>query len=555
MRREEFTVGRLIRSGSSNGAVTVLETNEDGLVTIAKCATGSIPSAVAGYAIGCLLIDTTTGKLYYNSNTAASCTFNSIADIASAEIAANAITPIKMGTRTLVALADAAATPTIAQLMTSSVFTMTPSVARNFTTPTAALIVAGLTGATVGSWFDFTVVNLADYPITIVAGDAGVTLVGPVVINKGGATFRAVLTNVTGAAEALSIYRTDGVADLTATGTELNFLDTALAGTVVNSKSAIYDAAGKLFRSSATPAAAGADITDATALTAELNAVTGADGAKGVKLPTEAANQIVVVVNTSAASNLLVYPSVAGSQINALGAGAAYTVTPGQVAVFIGRSASLWYVAAATDTITGLTASAAELNLNDGTTAGTVVASKTVAVDAQKAVDTLRATAERTLGGTGVPGAAKVQTEITKAVTAFSNTVAKTVFTVTIPNAVHAALIEVDSLGVLGAGGAIGAGEACKNSKYHVTVARTTGVNAVAAVSAEVGTGAMAKVAGANDLTSVVVTTGAVAGAVGGENTFTIQVAITKAAGASDNHTGVFTARLLNQNATGITLA
>ena len=170
---------------------------------------------------------------------------------------------------------------------------------------------------------------------------------------------------------------------------ELALLDGALAGTVVNSKAAIYDAAGKLFRSSATPAAAGTVLGDATALTAEFNAVTGATGATGVKLPTEAANEIVVVINTNASNSLLIYPSAAGSQINALGAGNAFTLTPGQVAMFVGRSATLWYTAAATDTIVGLTASAAELNLNDGSIAGTAVASKTLALGSGKNVDTL----------------------------------------------------------------------------------------------------------------------------------------------------------------------
>lgn len=192
MRREEFSVGRLIRSGSTNGAVTVLETDENGKVVLCKCATGSIPSAAAGYAVGCLLVDTTTGKLYQNDSVT-SCTFNSIGDITSAEIAANAITPIKLGVRTVVALADAAAAPTIAQLMTSSIFTMTPTTARTFTTPIAATMVAGVTGATVGSWFDFTIVNLAAFAITVTAGDGNVTISGNAVVNKGSATFRAVL--------------------------------------------------------------------------------------------------------------------------------------------------------------------------------------------------------------------------------------------------------------------------------------------------------------------------------------------------------------------------
>lgn len=341
--------------------------------------------------------------------------------------------------------------------------------------------------------------------------------------------------------------------DAAATEAEIALLTNAVAGTVVASKAAIYDAAGKLFRSSATVAAAGTTVADATAMTAELNAVTGADGTVGVLLPVAAANEVVVVVNTDASNALKVY-AVTGSQINALGSTVAYSVTPGQVAIFIGRSATLWYTAAASDTITGLTASAAELNLNDTAVAGTVVASKTMVADAQKAVDTLRTTTDLNLGGTGVPGAASVQTEITKAVTAFTDTVAKDVFTVTVPNATHAAVIEVDALGVMGAGGAVGAGESSRNVKYQITLARTAGVGCVATVSSAIG-GAAATVAGAAAITSVVATASAMTGAVGAEQTFTIKVAITKAGGAGDNHTLVAAARVLNQNATGVTIA
>lgn len=46
-----------------------------GNTTKARCPTGEIPSASAGYAIGCLLVDTTTGELYTNIGTAASCSF------------------------------------------------------------------------------------------------------------------------------------------------------------------------------------------------------------------------------------------------------------------------------------------------------------------------------------------------------------------------------------------------------------------------------------------------------------------------------------------------
>lgn len=160
----------------------------------------------AGYAVGCIFVNTSTGKTYQNEGTISSASFNSIGDIGTADIGANVITPVKMGTRTVVALTDAAATPTIAQLMTSSLFTITPTVARTFTVPTAALTVAGITGATVGSWFDFVIVNTAAFAVTV-TGNTGWTLSGNVVVNKGSGTFRAVLTNVGSGTEAVTVYR------------------------------------------------------------------------------------------------------------------------------------------------------------------------------------------------------------------------------------------------------------------------------------------------------------------------------------------------------------
>lgn len=190
-----------------------------------------------------------------------------------------------------------------------------------------------------------------------------------------------------------------------------------------------------------------------------------------------------------------------------------------------------------------------------GITAGTVTASKGVVVDANKSVDVLQATTSLSLGGTGVPGAAAVETTITKAVTAFADTTAKDVFTVTVPNAQHAAAFEIECLGVLGAGGAIGAGESTMRTKYAIALARTAGVACVVGVSAIADAAANAKVAGADDITSVVVTCSAMTGAVGATQTFTIKVAITRSGSGATNHTGVFVARLLNQNATGVTIS
>lgn len=154
----------------------------------------------------------------------------------------------------------------------------------------------------------------------------------------------------------------------------------------------------------------------------------------------------------------------------------------------------------------------------------------------------------------GAPGGAAAQSALTKAVTAFSDTVAKAIFTVTVPNAKHAAAIEVEVISVLGAGGAIGAGEGSRISKYQVVLARTPGVAVVATASAAIG-GAEAHVAGAASVTSGVVTLSAITGAVGAVNTFTILLAITKSGGASDNHTCVASARILNQNAVGVTIS
>jgi hypothetical protein len=78
-----------------------------------------------------------------------------------------------------VAVADAAATLTAAQLLESKLFTQEPSAARTLTTATAALIVAALVDESTGTSFEFTVVNkaAATHAITL-AGGTDVTIVG-----------------------------------------------------------------------------------------------------------------------------------------------------------------------------------------------------------------------------------------------------------------------------------------------------------------------------------------------------------------------------------------
>ena len=112
------------------------------------------------------------------------------------------IAPQNMKTKAKVALSDADATLTAAQLEDSGVFTITPTAARTLTTDTAANLVAGLTGYQVGTSFEFTIVNLAAYDVTL-AGGTGVTIVGNAVANNASATFRAIIDSST----AVSIYR------------------------------------------------------------------------------------------------------------------------------------------------------------------------------------------------------------------------------------------------------------------------------------------------------------------------------------------------------------
>ncbi len=150
-------------------------------------------------------------------------------------------------------------------------------------------------------------------------------------------------------------------------------------------------------------------------------------------------------------------------------------------------------------------------------------------------------------------GAVTSRCELNKAVASIANNTATDVLTVTIPNAAHSCQLYIELCGSLGAGGAIGANEASATNAYTVTFTRTAGVNAVGAISAASGASACA-VAGAATVTCVG-TLSAVTGAVGASNSFTIKVTIARSAGSSTNHTCLVYAKMMNANATGITIA
>jgi predicted RecA/RadA family phage recombinase len=88
--------------------------------------------------------------------------------------------------------------------------------------------------------------------------------------------------------------------------------------------------------------AAGSVIGDAAQLSQGLNVVTGADGTKGVILPTAVPGMQVIVKGVTAGV-LKVYPKT-GSTINALSASAAISFASGAIpAVFVASSTTQWY--------------------------------------------------------------------------------------------------------------------------------------------------------------------------------------------------------------------
>ena len=122
--------------------------------------------------------------------------------VTTAKVADAGITPPKTKTKTLVALSDANATLTAAQMIDSGIFTITPTVARTLTTDTAANLVAAMTGYQVGTWFDIVIICLAAYAVTL-AGGTGVTIVGSAVVNNNSGTWRARIDS----ASAVTLYR------------------------------------------------------------------------------------------------------------------------------------------------------------------------------------------------------------------------------------------------------------------------------------------------------------------------------------------------------------
>lgn len=99
--------------------------------------------------------------------------------------------------------------------------------------------------------------------------------------------------------------------------------------------------AGNITFPVATVAAAGSAQGDAAAITAGFTYVTGADDAKGVRLPAAAAGT-VVIIKVGPGADLKVYPA-SGDKINDGSANAAITVVDDVCFMIIAKDATDWY--------------------------------------------------------------------------------------------------------------------------------------------------------------------------------------------------------------------
>jgi len=168
---------------------------------------------------------------------------------------------------------------------------------------------------------------------------------------------------------------------VTATAAELNLLDTATAGSVVNSKAVIYSGAGKVqgttFLGPDDVTFGGASVTDM--ITIGSDEVVFKDGSININIAShDGSNGLELggtLVTSTAAELNLIDGSGAGSVVNSKAViydGGGY-VNATQLSSSFGITGSALTLAG-----TAVTSTAAELNLVDGSSAGTVVNSKGV---------------------------------------------------------------------------------------------------------------------------------------------------------------------------------
>lgn len=160
--------------------------------------------------------------------------------------------------------------------------------------------------------------------------------------------------------------------------TELAFIDGITAGVGLASKALVLNSSGNVIMPSAgifglsrgTLAAAGSGASDAAVITQQVTAVTGANGTVAVALPAAATTTgPFLVINTVATEGafLPVFPVNGGNDnINGLAEDAAFTMDPGESAWFIPTSATQWYVERINVMTLGKVSTLGQLKLSDG---------------------------------------------------------------------------------------------------------------------------------------------------------------------------------------------
>lgn len=116
--------------------------------------------------------------------------------ITASKIGDGAVIPSKLPIREIITLIDDDATLTATNLVTSGILKITPTVERDLATPTAAQLIALLTGYQLGTSFVFSLVNLAAFNVNITAG-TNVTLVGGMTVSNASASFLVTVTSPT----------------------------------------------------------------------------------------------------------------------------------------------------------------------------------------------------------------------------------------------------------------------------------------------------------------------------------------------------------------------
>ena len=142
-------------------------------------------------------------------------------------------------------------------------------------------------------------------------------------------------------------------------------------------------------------------------------------------------------------------------------------------------------------------------------------------------------------------GAAGAMTEAFSSHAVADNT-AVNFFTVSVPNAIHGASVELFISSMLGDG------DSTDSCLYTIGISRITGAATKAVVSTKSVVGATAGAAANAVITAAV---SANTGANGATQTFTITIKNARSAGSADNHQTTAFARLINLKASGITIA